>query len=172
MGLWPFRRSRAEEDAGRLLAAVQSASRRPVWFGPGRIPDTLEGRFEAVTLNASLALLRLKADRAAGELAQHFTDALFSQFDAGLREHGVGDTSVPKRIHKLAGDFYGRAEVYGRAITDRDVAGLTDAIVRNVGLPAEFAGRLAAHLAGAAAAQQTAPLASLFEAAAWPEFPE
>jgi cytochrome b pre-mRNA-processing protein 3 len=171
MGIWPFRRSRARTDAQRLLAAVQAASRRPILFGAGKAPDTLEGRFEVLTLHAGLALLRLRAEPEAAPLAQAFTDALFRSFDAGLREHGVGDTSVPKRMHKLAGDFYGRLEAYGGAITDRDEASLAAAIVRNIRVSEDFAGRLAPHMVRTASQQAGASFVALFDPDAWPDFP-
>jgi cytochrome b pre-mRNA-processing protein 3 len=171
MGIWPFRRSRVGTDAQRLLEAVQAASRRPALFGPGKAPDTLDGRFEVMALHAGLALLRLRAEPEAAPLAQAFTDALFRHFDAGLREYGVGDTSVSKRMHKLAGDFYGRLEAYGRAITDQDALALAAALVRNVGVPEDFAGRLAPHVLYVAAQQAEAPFVALFESSAWPDFP-
>src|SRR5687768_56804 len=102
MAIWPFRPSRASQDAERLLEAVTAASRRPALFAPGRIPDTLEGRFEMLSLSAALAMLRLRADAGAAPLAQSFADRLFRSIDAGLREAGVGDTAVPKRMQKLA----------------------------------------------------------------------
>lgn len=171
MRIWPFRRSRAEEDAERLLQTVQAASRRPVLFGPGGAPDTLEGRFEVVALMASLALVRLQAESEARPLAQAFTDKLFRSFDAGLREDGVGDTTVPKRMRKLAGDFYGRLEAYARAVTDRSAVALVDAVVRNVAVSGEFAARLAPHLLTLASQQAEAPFVALLEPASWPDFP-
>ena len=169
MGIWPFRRSRVRTDAQRLLEAVQAASRRPALFGPGQAPDTLAGRFEVMTLHAGLALLRLRTEPQAAPLAQTFTDTLFRHFDAGLREDGVGDTTVPKRMRKLAGDFYGRLEVYSRAITDRDAPVLAAALVRNVGVSEDFGARLAMHVLQVAVQQADTPFVALFENAAWPD---
>ncbi|QGZ95282.1 hypothetical protein DSM104635_02131 [Terricaulis silvestris] len=171
MGIWPFRRSRVGTDAQRLLEAVQAAGRRPALFGAGRAPDTLEGRFEIMALYAGQALLRLGAEPQAAPLAQAFTDTLFRHFDAGLREYGVGDTSVPKRMHKLAGDFYGRLDAYGRAITDQDATALAAALVRNAGVSEDFASRLAPHVLRIVAQQAEAPFVALFESSAWPDFP-
>jgi cytochrome b pre-mRNA-processing protein 3 len=172
MRIWPFRRSRAAEDAGRLLAAVQNAGRRPALFGEGRIPDTLGGRFEAMTLHASLALIRLGADPGAGPLAQAFTDQLFRHFDAGLREAAVGDLTVPKRMRKLASEFYGRLDVYGNAIASADQPALAAAVARNVGLADPFSGRVAGYLIATAKDQAEAPVSGLFEAVGWPLFSE
>lgn len=170
MGIWPFRRSRVGTDAQRLLEAVQAASRRPVLFGPGRAPDTLEGRFEVMALHAGLALRRLSAAPEAAPLAQAFTDTLFRHFDAGLREDGVGDTTVPKRMRKMAGDFYGRVGAYGAAITADDAPALTAALVRNIGVSEGFASQLAPHVLHVAAQQTEAPFVALFDRSAWPAF--
>jgi cytochrome b pre-mRNA-processing protein 3 len=169
MRIWPFRPSRAEEDADRLLEAVLAASRRPAWFGAGRIPDTMEGRFEAMAVNAGLALIRVQAEAGAEPLAQSFTDKLFRHFDAGLREAGVGDTTVPKKMRGLASSFYGRLQAYGTALQAGDST-LAEAIARNTGAPAPFADRLAPHLRETARRQAEAPVSALMEAVGWPEF--
>lgn len=168
MSIWPFRPSRASEDAEKLLNAVTEASRRPAFFGPGRVPDTLEGRFELMTLNASLALLRLRSDPACAPLAQTFTDRLFRFFDAGLREDGVGDLTVPKRMRKLASAFYGRLQAYGEALEATDTTALTAAVERNIlGEQSLFAPLLAGHVKALWRAQAAAPPTALMEASGW-----
>lgn len=170
MPIWPFKRSRADADAARLLAAVTVVSRRTNLFGAGRAPDTLDGRFELMALNASLALFRLRAESGLEPLSQAFTDQLFRQFDAGLREEGVGDTSVPKRMHRMAGDFYGRLSAYTMAIGARDRAGLAAAIGRNV-LGDErhpFAANLASLALATAECQAGAPVEALLDVDGWP----
>lgn len=170
MPMWPFQRSRADDDAARLLTAVTEASRRPAFFGVDRVPDTLEGRFEATTVHGALALIRLLAEPDARPLSQAFADRLFSAFDAGLREAAVADTTVPKRMHKLAGDFYGRLDAYKSALND--AAALEAALARNIWrLPSHpFAGALAAYVAKTARAQAGAPISAMFAAEGWPPF--
>ncbi|MGH6950792.1 MAG: ubiquinol-cytochrome C chaperone family protein [Vitreimonas sp.] len=169
MPIWPFRRSQANADAARLLSAVTAASRKSDLFGAGRATDTLAGRFELMTLNASLALFRLRAEPGLAPLAQAFTDQLFRQFDAGLREEGVGDTSVPKRMHRMAGDFYGRLAAYTTAIGAHDQGALAAAIGRNVlGDEAHpFAARLAVMVSATAERQAAAPVEALLHADGW-----
>jgi cytochrome b pre-mRNA-processing protein 3 len=169
MPIWPFKRSRADLDAARLLAAVTAASRKVDLFGAGRVADTLQGRFELLTLNASLALFRLRADPALEPLSQAFIDQLFRQFDAGLREEGAADTSVPKRMQRMAGSFYGRLGAYTAALGARDKGALAAAIGRNV-LGAEthvFAPALAALALAVAERQSRASVESLFAADGW-----
>lgn len=164
MGIWPFARSHASRDAETLLEQVQAASRQPWLYGPGRVPDTLEGRFEAMTLFAALALIRLRAEPSAASLAQHFADKLFRSFDAGLRESGVGDLTVPKKMRALAGSFYGRLEAYAAAVAAADAPALAEAIARNLGADVAFAGELASQALATAQAQASQPVTALLGA--------
>jgi cytochrome b pre-mRNA-processing protein 3 len=170
MPIWSFGRSRAVADAERLLATVVTMSRRAWFFGENQVPDTLEGRFEVLTLHAALALIRLRKDPAAANVAQAFTDRLFRHLDAGLREAGTGDLTVPKRMRGMAGSFYGRLEAYARALENAGEGSLAAAIARNVfgvdGQP--FAAQLALYVANAARQQGGAPFTALFGPVGWP----
>lgn len=168
MSIWPFRRNQASVDAQNLLSAVIAASRRPEFFGAGRVADTLDGRFELLTFHAALALVRLKAAPEAKALGQAFADRLFRHIDSGLREAAVGDLTVPKKMRRLAGDFYGRVEAY--ASTLDDPSALAAAIGRNLlgagGDPA-FAARLAAYAKALAERHAAAAPEALADADAW-----
>jgi cytochrome b pre-mRNA-processing protein 3 len=168
MPIWPFHRSRADVDAEALLLAVTAASRRPEFYGEGRIPDTMNGRFELLAVHGVLAMLRLQADPSLRPLGQAFADGLFSVVDAGLREAGTSDTAVPKRMHKLAGDFYGRLDAYGATLSDP--AALQAALTRNVWRLEShpFAATLAAYVAKAVRVQSDAPISAMFTADGWP----
>ena len=52
--------------------------------------------------------------------------------DHTLRELGVGDLSVAKRVRKMAEAFYGRTGAYDAAIDNSDVIALTEKIILNV----------------------------------------
>jgi cytochrome b pre-mRNA-processing protein 3 len=168
---WRRRRSRAETDAVRLVQAVIQAARRPGFFGLGGAPDTLEGRLEVLVLHGALALLRLKRDPALEPLAQSFVDNLFRHLDAGLREAGVGDTAVPKRMRKIAGDFYGRVNAYEAALAGGDLAG---ALGRNIlgDAASPFASGLARYVGAVSAALDAAPTEALFDLSTWPPAPD
>lgn len=171
---WPFSRSKAGADADALVAVVSQVSRQPGFYGEGRIADTLEGRLEAVTLHACLAFIRLRREPDFAPLAQSFADVQFRHFDAGLREAGVGDLTVPKRMRKIAGAFYGRLDAYSAAIERGDRTALTDAISRNIlgKEAAPFAAILAAYAAETAAKQAHCPVNALFRLDGWSVAPE
>lgn len=168
MPIWPFHRSRADLDGETLAAAVTDASRRPEFYGEGKIPDTMDGRFEFMVLNGVLVMLRLQTEPSLRPLAQSFADRLFGLFDAGLREAGTSDTAVPKRMRKYAGDFYGRLDVYGASLNDP--AALEAALARNVWRLEShpFAGALARYAVNAAASQANAPISAMFASEGWP----
>ncbi|MGO4570938.1 ubiquinol-cytochrome C chaperone family protein [Microvirga sp. 2TAF3] len=125
------------KDPRRILIAtlyerVATASRAPGLYAALGIPDTLEGRFEALSLHMVLILRALRGLPApAGDVAKDLTDAFFQDLDASLREMGIGDTTVPKRMKKLASSFYGRAHSYDAPLDGADEAGLAVALGRN-----------------------------------------
>jgi len=129
----PFRRDPRRAIIARLYERVATASRQPGLYLELRVPDTLEGRFEALALHMVLALRALRAMQApADEVAKDLTDAFFRDLDASLREMGVGDTSVPKRMKTLGEAFFGRAHAYDAALNAGDAEALAVALGRNV----------------------------------------
>jgi cytochrome b pre-mRNA-processing protein 3 len=139
-----FRKDPRQVMIAALYERVATASRRPDLYLRLGVPDTMEGRFEALALHMVLALRALRRLPApADEVAKDLTDALFRDLDASLREMGVGDTAVPKRMKKLAEAFYGRAQAYDAPLETRNAPGLAAALGRNVGGVEAPAGALA-----------------------------
>jgi cytochrome b pre-mRNA-processing protein 3 len=127
-----FRRSANRQTIDRLSGEIVAAARDPALFAEYGIEDTLEGRFEAVTLHAVLVLRRLnRMDPPASEIAEDLTDAIFRSFEMALRDMGIGDISVPKQMNTIAGAFFGRAAAYDRALRGGAPA-LKAALARNV----------------------------------------
>lgn len=125
------RANRAMIDA--VYGAMVDRARDPVLFTDFAITDNFEGRFEALTLYAVLTTRRLKAMPApAPDLAQDLIDHVFIQFDRALRDMGVGDITVPKRMKTMASAFLGRASAYDQTLQSGDLAGLGEALLRNV----------------------------------------
>ncbi|HLW90004.1 MAG TPA: ubiquinol-cytochrome C chaperone family protein [Roseiarcus sp.] len=117
----------------QLHGEIVASARRPALFLDFGAPDTIDGRFEMVTLHAGLAMRRLSAFSGVGmEIAQELADCVFRHFDDGLREMGVGDTAVPKRMKRLAEAFYGRNKAYGEALDEPANDRLESALARNV----------------------------------------
>jgi cytochrome b pre-mRNA-processing protein 3 len=138
--------SRAITDA--LYSEIVAAARQPLFYSHWNVPDTPIGRFEMLSLHMFLFLHRLRGETGtAQEAAQELTDGFFRDVDHSLRELGVSDQGVPRRMKKLARMFYGRAVAYGAALDQRDEAAFREALTRNV-LPEQVQGEGAAPLAG------------------------
>ncbi|MBC6439477.1 MAG: ubiquinol-cytochrome C chaperone family protein [Rhodospirillales bacterium] len=143
-----FSRSRFDETTRRLHDVVVAQARDPILYAEYGVPDTLDGRFEMVVLHALLVMRRLRTLGEEGEeLSQKLFDFMFVDFDRALREIGVGDLSVGRRIKKMAQAFYGRAANLDEALVADDDAALSAFLVRNaygtVNGAEEAAGRLA-----------------------------
>ena len=135
MSLWrrlTGRRRGPAEDAKRLYDAVVAGARRRGFYAAGGVPDTLDGRFELLALHAYLVLRRLKGESAAGEIGQALFDAMFLDMDESLREIGVGDLSVGRRVKQMAEAFYGRIAAYDEGLATADPKPLEAALARNL----------------------------------------
>lgn len=115
-----------------LYIATVARSRNPFFYDRLGVPDTLDGRFEMIALHLFLLLRRLRAEkgREAAGLSRALSEALFDDMDRSLREMGVGDTGVGRRIRHMADAFYGRVSAYEAALDGRE--SLRAAIARNV----------------------------------------
>lgn len=113
-------RTKPALTAGRALyAAVVDQSRTPAIYEVYGAPDTVEGRFEIYTLHVFLLLDRLKRQGPqASDTAQALFDTYVSSLDDALREMGVGDLSVGKKMRKLGEAFYGRIRGYERCLAE------------------------------------------------------
>jgi cytochrome b pre-mRNA-processing protein 3 len=127
-----FRPDPFAELARDLYAAVVAQARRPELYRDMGVPDSLDGRFDLVVLHAFLAMRRLKAaGRDGRQLSQHLFDVLMADMDASLRELGVADIGVAKRVRAMVAAFYGRVAAYDSALAG-DEAALEEALRRNL----------------------------------------
>lgn len=117
--------------AGRALYAQTVAqSRTPTLYADLGAPDTPEGRFEIYSVHVYLLLERLKGQGPlAAETAQALFDTYVSALDHALRELGVGDLSVGKKIRKLGEAFYGRINSYETALAALPDTAPLDALI-------------------------------------------
>ena len=121
--------ARKPVEATRLYGAIVAAARQEKFYAQWDVPDTLDGRFDMIVVHMFLVLDRLKGE--SQKLRQQLTDVFFSDLDRTLREMGVGDLSVSKKIRPMAEAFAGRMQAYAFAMEQGDAA-LVEALERNV----------------------------------------
>ena len=173
-----FRRDPQGATIAALYGAIVAQGRNPVFYVDFAVPDTPEGRFELIVLHLAVVCRRLAraegSDRASSQaLSQAVFDWFCRDMDHNLREMGVSDLGVPKKMRKLGEAFYGRLDVYDRALAAAGDTDLATALARNVlgeGVPAAAARRLAAYVRAAAARLDARPVTDLGRRA--PDFPD
>lgn len=155
-----FGAGRDEQAGFALYTGLVTAAREPFHYARLGVPDTLDGRFDLIALYAGLTIRRLQ--RAGGRgprVAQALFDAMFSDMDISLREMGVGDLGVPKRVREMWEAFHGRALAYGAALDAGDAAALAAALRRNVWRGQDMPAGDGSHGDGPGPAQRLAAIA-------------
>ena len=130
-----FGRSRNanREITDALYASIVASARQEAYYSDWNVPDTPLGRFEMLSLHMFLVQHRLRGlSGETREMAQVLIDEFFSDVDHSLRELGIGDMGIPKRMKKLARMFYGRTAAYADALERKDKALLAEALKRNI----------------------------------------
>ncbi|MET4388804.1 cytochrome b pre-mRNA-processing protein 3 [Bradyrhizobium sp. F1.4.3] len=149
--LWPFNHFRKPRlaPAGTIEAIygmIVTQAREPIFYRDLGVPDTVNGRFDLLLLHLWLLLRRLRTVQGSVELSQALFDRFCEDMDDNLREMGVGDQTVPKRMRAFGEAFYGRVQAYDQAI-DTGAEALALAICKNIlnGAEMDHARRLAAY---------------------------
>lgn len=112
-----FRNKQNKADVSVLYAGLVARARNPLFYTELGVPDSFDGRFDLLAMHVHVVLRDLRR-RGVGRqsIGQAVFDAFFADLDQGLREAGVGDLSVAKKIRKMAEAFYGRAGAYDEAL--------------------------------------------------------
>lgn len=127
-----FRRGARPDTISALYGTIVAQARLPCFYQDYSVLDTVDGRFEAIVLHLTLVLDRLAADAILHDFGQDLFDVFCDDMDHNLREMGIGDLAVPKRMRAFGEAFYGRAAAYRQALADADQQALHLALKRNV----------------------------------------
>lgn len=125
-----FRRDNpAKSAANRLQAAIAARAREPVFYTRLGVADNIDGRFDLFTLHACVVLQALKDAGGDQALGQHLANEIFASFEDALRDLGVSDAGLSRRIKAMANAFYGRLAAYDGAKSGQELA---DVLTRNL----------------------------------------
>ena len=148
-----------EKQEKSLYGAIVAAARHARFYEKMGVPDTIEGRFEMIVLHLFLVLNRLKSE-GVEDLRQRLTDEFFNDMDHSLRELGVSDVTVGKKVRKIAESYYGRVTAYDTALKSGP-KDLEDALGRNIypdGAPGNSTSAMAAFVIAAVESLGHVPL--------------
>jgi len=155
--LWPFNHFRKPRAPQRgtievIYGMIVTQAREPLFYRDLAVPDTVNGRFDLLVLHLWMVLRRIRSADGAVNVSQALFDHFCDDMDANLREMGVGDLTVPKRMQAFGEAFYGRAAAYDLALAS-GAEPLAQALCKNVlnGEGMENARRLATYVENAIA---------------------
>jgi len=156
--LWPFNHFRKPRTPHHgtieaIYGTIVTQALEPLFYRALGVPDTVNGRFDLLLLHLWLVLRRLRSAAAGAPLSQALFDRFCNDMDDNLREMGVGDLTVPKRMQAFGEAFYGRTAAYDLALTGGPEA-LAQALCKNIlnGVDIEKARLLAAYAEAVVAA--------------------
>ena len=116
---------------------IVEQAREPDWYRMCGVADTVEGRFDMITLVLSLVLLRMERDESLAPHTALVTELFVEDMEGQLREAGIGDPTVGKKIGNLMSSMGGRLGTYRKALAEEDRAELAEALKRNVTMSQE-----------------------------------
>lgn len=126
-----FPKSAEVRSAQALYAAVVAQSRRSGFYSGCGVPDSANGRFEVLALNLFLVMHRLRSASGCFRLARALSEEAVIDIDRNLREMGVGDLSVGRKVKQLTQSLYGRYGAYAAGLEGDDEV-LAAALRRNL----------------------------------------
>jgi cytochrome b pre-mRNA-processing protein 3 len=134
--LWPFNHFRKPRMPPRgtieaIYGTIVTQAREPLFYRDLGVPDTVNGRFDLLVVHLWVVLRRLRSIEGATGLSQALFDRFCDDMDNNLREMGVGDLTVPKRMQAFGEAFYGRSAAYDLAWT-AGAEPLAQAICKNI----------------------------------------
>ena len=126
-------KSRQSSNAEKLYEEAIRLARTPSFYQKYGVADSVDGRFDALSLIVALVMRKLKTlDYDGKALSQQLFDSMFADMDLSLREMGAGDVGVSKRVRAMAEAFMGRLESYVYAIDNNDKKSFSAALNRNL----------------------------------------
>lgn len=159
-----FRKSPDANAVYAIYRAIVAQSRRPRFYAELGVPDTVTGRFDMISLHVALLFRRLRAEGAEGQaFSQAVFDLFFKDMDRSLREMGVGDLAVPKRIQKMGNLFFGLMTKLNEALDRADRPEIEAILSRNIygGEPSPHLAALADYVVAEAARVNALPKADI-----------
>ncbi len=135
--LWPFNHFRKPRTPLRgtieaIYGMIVTQAREPLFYRDLGVPDTVNGRFDLLLLHLWLVLRRLKSVESGTALSQGLFDRFCNDMDDNLREMGVGDLTVPKRMRAFGEAFYGRTAAYDVALDGGPRGAGAGAVCKNI----------------------------------------
>lgn len=115
-------------------------AREEHWYADRGVADTLDGRFDMISMLTALFILRLESEAEGVPAAAHLTELFVEDMDSQMREAGIGDPTVGKAMGRMMATLGGRAGTLRTALAQENDAELAGVVERNMHLSDEEKG--------------------------------
>ena len=106
-------------------------SRNKIFYTYLKVPDTLNGRFDIIVMHFYFVhTVLFKQELPSNNIYDELLKVMYKDFDSNLREIGVGDLSVGKKIYQMSEAVAGRVNAYNKAKKNKEL--LYKTISRNI----------------------------------------
>lgn len=113
-----FKKRSEDIQAGEIYTYILRQSRKAEFYGANGFADDYNGRIDLLSINLSLVMINLyRFDKAGSVLAQALYDVMVDDFNIALREEGLADTGIKRRIKPMVRLFYARLADIKKALS-------------------------------------------------------
>lgn len=130
-----FNKKKLNNAAYNLFNIVIEQSRIIEFYEKYSVEDSLDGRFDLMSLHMAIVLEKLdrhKKIKYVPEYKRILQEIMFDNLDLTLREIGVGDLGVGKKIKVMAEAFYGRMLAYQNLFLEKNEIEMSNTLKRNL----------------------------------------
>ena len=122
------------EEWRALWHTLVGIAREPHWYAQRGAADTLDGRFDMISMVTALAILRLEREDEGIPAAARLTELFVEDMEGQMREAGIGDPTVGKMMGRMMATLGGRAGSLRDAIAVDGDDALAQVVSRNMHL--------------------------------------
>ena len=130
---WFGHSSQLDKIALQIYGSIVTQARSKAFYTVYGITDSPTGRFDMLTVHMVLVQIRLLQEaEKAREISQLLSETFVRDMDHSLREMGVGDLSVAKRVRRMNNALLGQLRLYASLIDEAEAEPLAAALERNI----------------------------------------
>ena len=126
-----FKNNKIKSSSYLIYKKIVLHSRNKIFYTDFKVPDTLDGRFDLIVLHFYfIHSVLFKKEIKKNNIYNQLLDIMYKDFDSNLREIGVGDLSVGKKVFQMSEAVAGRVNAYNKSKDKKAL--LYETISRNI----------------------------------------
>jgi cytochrome b pre-mRNA-processing protein 3 len=113
-------RSNRRDVSRKLYQQIVTQARQPSFYSVAKVSDSVDGRFELIVLHLFILLRCFRHDPITASISQGLVNAMTEDMDRALRELGVGDLKIGRKVRTMVGIMHVRLSSYEVALEGED----------------------------------------------------